>query len=329
MPIGLYQDLALGASPDGSDAWAFPEPVRRSGVEHRRAARPLRRDGAELGTAADRSARARAPMAIAYWIELLRAALRHAGALRIDHVIGLFRQFWIPEGERGSDGAYVRFPTDDLLGILALESDARRRARRRRGPRHRAARRAARRWRGGASCRRKVLYFERDDDGGFPPRRALPARSRSRPRTRTTCRRSPASGAGATSSCAATLGAASTPRTSARTPAQARARATRRRCVRSLRDEGMLPRRRTPELDDRAARRRCTRFLRRTPACARRPVARRPRRRARAGERARRRARHVPELDAPALRIERSARRSRVTTARWQRSARASADGTP
>ena len=60
--------------------------------------------------------------AYAPFVALVRASMRNCGALRLDHVMALFRQWWVPRGFKSADGGYVHYPLEDLLGVVALES---------------------------------------------------------------------------------------------------------------------------------------------------------------------------------------------------------------
>jgi glycogen operon protein len=121
LELGFCRDLAIGAAPDGAEAWA-QSGLLASGVSLGAPPDPLGPLGQVWGLPPFDP---HAVMADGYRApgELYAANMRHAGALRIDHVLGLNRQFWIPDGAAGADGAYVAYPLDDLLGVLALESE--------------------------------------------------------------------------------------------------------------------------------------------------------------------------------------------------------------
>jgi 4-alpha-glucanotransferase len=118
--LGLYTDLAIGSAPSGFDAWRFRE-LLVPGVEMGAPPDAYNRAGQGWGFAPLDPTRL-AEGGFSFVARLLRANLRHAGAIRIDHVLGMFRQWWVPPGTKPAEGAYVRFPARALLGLVALEA---------------------------------------------------------------------------------------------------------------------------------------------------------------------------------------------------------------
>ena len=120
MAVGLYRDLAVGCDASGAETWANPAAFLQRNL---------------VGAPPDIFSPAGQnwglppfdPVALTRegyrsFAELIRVNMRHAGGLRIDHVMGLRRLFCIPEGKSPTEGAYVSFPLEDLIGVLALES---------------------------------------------------------------------------------------------------------------------------------------------------------------------------------------------------------------
>lgn len=120
MPFGIYHDLAVGIHPDGADAWVFHDQLAQA-VTIGAPPDLFNLAGQNWGLMPAVPSQLRAN-GYRFFIETIRQNIRHAGVLRIDHALGLFRLFWIPEGGSGKDGAYVYYPVDELLAILALES---------------------------------------------------------------------------------------------------------------------------------------------------------------------------------------------------------------
>jgi 4-alpha-glucanotransferase len=120
MPLGLYHDLALGSDWSGSDAWAFQD-VLALGADSGCPPDAFAPDGQNWGLPPMNPRQLR-DGGYRMLIAMLRNNLTRGGALRLDHVMGLSRLFWIPRGLPASAGAYVHYPAEDLLSIVALES---------------------------------------------------------------------------------------------------------------------------------------------------------------------------------------------------------------
>jgi len=124
MSVGLYRDLAVGVAEHGAETWQDPQ-LYKLGASVGAPPDPLGPLGQNWGLPPldPHVLRARGYQP---FIDLLRANMRDCGALRIDHVMSLLRLWWIPHGEGADKGAYVSYPVEDLLAILALESQRQR-----------------------------------------------------------------------------------------------------------------------------------------------------------------------------------------------------------
>ncbi|MDO4784296.1 MAG: 4-alpha-glucanotransferase [Propionibacteriaceae bacterium] len=120
MPIGLIQDLAVGVDRDGADTWMLHD-VFAQGASVGAPPDPFNQTGQDWGQPPWRPDRL-ADLGYAPFRAVVNAALRHAGGVRVDHIIGLFRLWWVPDGKLPCEGTYVRYDHEALVGILALEA---------------------------------------------------------------------------------------------------------------------------------------------------------------------------------------------------------------
>jgi 4-alpha-glucanotransferase len=120
LPIGLYLDLALGVEGGGADAWAQQEAMLR-GVSVGAPPDQINTEGQDWGLAPFNPQQL-ANEEFASFRALLAAVMRHAGAVRLDHVLGLNRLYIIPHGAGARRGAYIAFPLEAMLAVIAQES---------------------------------------------------------------------------------------------------------------------------------------------------------------------------------------------------------------
>lgn len=166
LEIGLYRDLAVGADAGGAETWLAPSIVVAGA--HAGAPPDIFNPGGQDWGLPPFNPRALREEAYQSFIDLVRANMRHAGGLRIDHVLGLQRLWWVPAGRSPREGAYMAYPFEELAAILALESH-----------RHECLvvgedlgtvpEGFRERMADFGILSYKLLFFEQDEDGGFLP----------------------------------------------------------------------------------------------------------------------------------------------------------------
>ncbi len=120
MPLGIMHDLAVGVHPTGADAWALQD-VLALGVTAGAPPDEFNQLGQDWSQPPWRPDRLE-ELGYQPFRALIQAVLRHAGGVRIDHIIGLFRLWWIPQGAAPTAGTYVRYDHEAMIGIVALEA---------------------------------------------------------------------------------------------------------------------------------------------------------------------------------------------------------------
>jgi 4-alpha-glucanotransferase len=120
MKIGIYYDLAIGSVGCGNDAWNYKE-VIAGGADVGAPPDDFSPEGQKWGFPPLIPEKLR-ETGYELFIETIKKNMKYGGAIRIDHALGLFRLFWVPDGMPAGEGAYVNYPSEDLLRIIALES---------------------------------------------------------------------------------------------------------------------------------------------------------------------------------------------------------------
>ncbi|MCD1145550.1 4-alpha-glucanotransferase [Kocuria sp. LUK] len=121
MDVGVIHDLAVGVHKHGSDAWTLQD-VLALGVSVGAPADMYNQKGQNWSQPPWHPERL-AEAGYRPWRDMLRTIFRHAGGIRVDHILGLYRLWWIPDGREASDGAYVYYDHEAMVGILALEAE--------------------------------------------------------------------------------------------------------------------------------------------------------------------------------------------------------------